>query len=877
MSQDRNTYLAKLWSGLVLVILVTINSVQASVLVTNFTNNPPALCAGYGNVQSISLTDWEAGLGSWTVSTHDVANPPTFDTLDWAVVGTLPDSQPGMAAFVANLDIGDCALDDETGALNLDSPPIVIPGGTQVPRISIDHWFQIETGWDGGNFKISVNGGSFNLVPASAIEVGPYNDTLFPALDEFGSINNSNPLADQDAFTSTFDGQPTGSWVRSYINLLGIAAAGDTIRLRFDFGIDGCGGDIGWYVDDVEFYSCSDEFPPSNCGNGSIDSGEQCDDGNDFVGDGCSSTCQIEDGWQCAAPTPPGPIADPSFEAGTPNPSWAEVSNNPIGTPICEISVCGAGAGTGPSDGTFWAWFGGIYSTHEGSLTQSVTIPTTTTELTFDLEIPACDSASDYVEVLIDGNQEFLIDGSSLLCGITGYVTQTVDVSAYADGGTHALQFHSETFSVNAGVSNFFIDVVGLPGSPSMCRREGTSLTLIKESINDDGGDYFPSSWTLTATGPTGFSGTGPTVFSAEGFLPGTYDLSESGPAGYSASAWVCVGGTQVDGDTITLALDEAATCTITNDDIAPTLTVVNTIVNDSGGGITDPDAFGLKIDGVAVLHNVVNTFDAGDHTVSANSLPGYQSGSWGGDCNADGSIALTLGQNAICTITNDDITPTLTVIKTIVNDNGGGITDENDFGLKIDGIAVAHNAVNAVDAGNHTVSEDGQPGYVPGTWGGDCNPDGTITLVLDQDATCTITNDDSNATSLTLVKQVINDNGGGAQGSAWTLTATGPSGFSGPGPSVFSGEGIFPGNYDLSESGGAAGYSASAWVCVGGSQVDGDTITLALADVATCTITNDDIAPTLTVAKTIVNDNGGTVTDENAFGLKVDGGWCAA
>ena len=32
-----------------------------------------------------------------------------------------------------------------------------------MPRISVDHWFQTEFGWDGGNFRISVNGGSFNI------------------------------------------------------------------------------------------------------------------------------------------------------------------------------------------------------------------------------------------------------------------------------------------------------------------------------------------------------------------------------------------------------------------------------------------------------------------------------------------------------------------------------------------------------------------------------------------------------------------------------------------------------------------------------------------------------------------------------------------
>ena len=84
---------------------------------------------------------------------------------------------------------------------------------------------------------------------------------------------------------------------------------------------------------------------------------------------------------------------------------------------------------------------------------------------------------------------------------------------------------------------------------------------------------------------------------------------------------------------------------------------------------------------------------------------------------------------------------------------------------------------------------------------------------------------------------------GGAASASDWTLIANGPSGFSGSGPSVSNGAGFAAGSYDLSESNGPAGYSASDWVCVGGTQDDFDTITLALGDVATCTIRNDDIA----------------------------------
>ncbi len=38
---------------------------------------------------------------------------------------------------------------------------------------------------------------------------------------------------------------------------------------------------------------------PSKCGNGAMDPGEQCDDGNPTPGDGCSAICQIPAGWTC--------------------------------------------------------------------------------------------------------------------------------------------------------------------------------------------------------------------------------------------------------------------------------------------------------------------------------------------------------------------------------------------------------------------------------------------------------------------------------------------------------------------------------------------------------------------------------------------------
>ena len=527
--------------------------------------NPPGLCAGHGDLDSISLTDWETGIEEWTVGTHDIANPPTFNTPDWAVVDSLPDSRPGMAAFVANPDSGDCVDDDQSGALTLDSPSILIPAGTVVPRVSVDHWVATEFGFDGGNIKISVNGNEFSLIPKSAIDFNPYNSTLISAID-----SNTNPLAGEDTFTGPGADQQTSSWGQSHINLFGFAAAEDTIQLRFDFGVDYCRGLIGWYVDDVEVYSCSAELPPSDCGNGVIDEGEQCDDGNTFIEDGCSNSCQIEDGWQCTDPTPPGNVPDSSFEAGTPNPFWAE-SSTEFGTPICDEETCGTGTGTGPADGVFWAWLGGVEGYEESSLSQAVVIPSMSDELRFEFEVSACDSASDYLEVLVDGNQEFLIDGSSPLCGGLGYTSQSVNISAYADGASHDIEFHSESFANNSDLSNFFVDAISIPGLASMCSRSSLSLTLKKEVINDSGGTATASDWVLTASGPTGFSGSGPLVTSGADFMAGRYDLSESGgPAGYTGGDWFCDGGTQNDADTITLGQGESATCTITNNDVNP-------------------------------------------------------------------------------------------------------------------------------------------------------------------------------------------------------------------------------------------------------------------------------------------------------------------
>ncbi len=258
--------------------------------------NAPALCAG-STVTDIFVEDWESGLGAWSVSNVPV-NPPTFDTPDWAVVASLPDGRAGSAAFVEDGLRGDCSADIEAGALRLDSPVINIPAGAS-PQLAFDHWVATELDWDGGNLKMSVNGGAYNLVSSTRFDFNPYNGTLTSA-----GQGNDNPLAGQTAFTGTDGGSVGGSWGQSQVDLSGLAGPGDNLRLRFEMGLDGCNGIVGWYVDDTRVYTCA----PDPCGDGfcaGAGAGEDCNtcaaDCPSFGGGAAcgNGICESADGENC--------------------------------------------------------------------------------------------------------------------------------------------------------------------------------------------------------------------------------------------------------------------------------------------------------------------------------------------------------------------------------------------------------------------------------------------------------------------------------------------------------------------------------------------------------------------------------------------------
>ena len=216
--------------------------------------NPPALCSAPAVPTSLLQQNWEAGMGGWQVGRRSVASPTQFDIPNWSVVGNLPDGRSGAAVFGADpLFNGDsCQFVDGSGINYLQSPPLTLSAQATAPRLAFDHWHATEAAWDGGNLKLRVNGGSWQLIPASAFLFNPYNTTL-----KLTSEGNTNPLSSQPGFSGADGGSLDGSWGQSQIDLSALTNPGDVIELRIELGYDACNGLVGWYIDDLQFYACT--------------------------------------------------------------------------------------------------------------------------------------------------------------------------------------------------------------------------------------------------------------------------------------------------------------------------------------------------------------------------------------------------------------------------------------------------------------------------------------------------------------------------------------------------------------------------------------------------------------------------------------------
>ncbi|MBN8727195.1 MAG: DUF11 domain-containing protein, partial [Xanthomonadales bacterium] len=154
-------------------------------------------------------------------------------------------------------------------------------------------------------------------------------------------------------------------------------------------------------------------------------------------------------------------IQDGGFEQGDPNPFWDTDSLN-FGTVLCDSS-CSNSPENAPHSGSWWAWFGGIDSFETGMVSQQVTIPSGGATLKFWVRVPFSSGlAADFLKASVDGTEVWRVTADAAGAYQAAYQQVTVDVSAFADGGTHTIRFDSTVVGGGAETSNFMLDDVSL-------------------------------------------------------------------------------------------------------------------------------------------------------------------------------------------------------------------------------------------------------------------------------------------------------------------------------------------------------------------------------------------------------------------------------
>jgi CSLREA domain-containing protein len=454
--------------------------------------------------------------------------------------------------------------------------------------------------------------------------------------------------------------------------------------------------------------------------------------------------------------------------------------------------------------------------------------------------------------------------------GVAAGRTYTLDPGTYVVGAD-AIAGYSRSISGDCDGKGAITLVEGDTRTCTITANDiAPKLTVITQVTNNNGGTLAPSAISAhvrrNGTDVSGSPQNGTATGTTYTLDAGTYVVAADPVAGYALSVSCTPNGT------VTLALADNTSCTITADDIAPRLTVTTAVTNNNGGTLTAAsfnvhvrsgtvDVAGSPKPGSAA--GTLYTLTPGTFAVAADAVKGYTLGT-SGAC-GNGSVTLALGETKTCSVTADDIAPRLTVINDVVNDSGGTATsDQFDVHVRSGGQDVSGSpqpgsttgTTYTLSAGGYEVAADGVDAYAA-TIAGDCAASGAITLAVGDVKTCRITNDDG-AAALAVMTEVVNDDGGTADASAFTahVRSGGLEVDGSPQPGAGSGSSyvLNAGTYAVSLD-PRPGYAL---------QTSGDcdgtgTVALDIGESKTCTVTANDVAPTLKVVTTVVNDSGGT------------------
>lgn len=282
-------------------------------------------------------------------------------------------------------------------------------------------------------------------------------------------------------------------------------------------------------------------------------------------------------------------------------------------------------------------------------------------------------------------------------------------------------------------------------GAGNACENEG--YIKVAKQTNPDG-----NATVFTFTGDIATTLSDGQTSAVVSVAPGAHTVTESAAEGWLLTGISCddansTGDTGTRTATYNVVDDEIVTCTFTNT-LGASLTVIKTVVNDDGGS-ADADDFQLNLTiGEAVptefagnVSGTVFSLTPGiEFSVTEDAYEDYTMTGLSGDCT---EITPVAGGEYLCTVTNDDDSPTITVTKEVV-DAEDGAKLPTAFSLFVDDgddqTTVVTGATNEFAVGTYSVGEVDDIDYDP-SFGGACTATGQLTLAFGDNAACTITN----------------------------------------------------------------------------------------------------------------------------------------
>ena len=219
-------------------------------------------------------------------------------------------------------------------------------------------------------------------------------------------------------------------------------------------------------------------------------------------------------------------VQDPGFEGGPNTEFWTQSSIN-FASVVCDEDRCGSPGGLAAHTGAFWVYFGGTPTgaAETATVAQDVTVPLDDmAALQFYLAIPPAEAP---FTLQVSLGPTVLLEVTEADQGLYhSYRRVSLDVSRYADGGSHTLLFSYASLTSPDAATGIFLDDVSLVAGVEADGGDSELVTITSAPVLPDAEEDEAYAFTLSAAG-----GSPPYLWTltGEGTLPQGLNLTSGG------------------------------------------------------------------------------------------------------------------------------------------------------------------------------------------------------------------------------------------------------------------------------------------------------------------------------------------------------------